>query len=129
MPTATQKLVERQDTPTRRLYSSGLGLGTTDQVVPSHITTTVVLLDGLGLGGVNMASSPTATQKLVETQDTPLRVLSVGPGLGLGTTDQVVPSHISTRSLKLVLPTATQKLVETQDTPLRKLPPVPGLGL
>jgi hypothetical protein len=69
-----------------------------------------------------MRSVPTATQKLVETQDTPLRELSPVPGLGLGATDQVVPSHVSMRVLS---PTATQKCFETQDTPLR----VPGLGL
>ena len=68
---------------------------------------------------------PTATQKLVETQDTPLRVLMFGEGKGLGATDQVAPSHISTRVSLPVSPTATQKCFETQDTPLR----VPGLGL
>jgi hypothetical protein len=134
LPTATQKLGETQDTPTRWVYRSGLGLGTADQAVPSHISATVVLLVGVGWGGVNICSEPTATQKLVETQDTPLRSFSFGSGegLGLGTTDQVVPSHISTRVPgpgKLVLPTATQKLVERQDTPLRRLAPVPGLGL
>jgi hypothetical protein len=97
MPTATQKLVERQDTPLRGLPSVlGLGLGTTDQVVPSHISTRET---SVRTGGkpTSVRSSPTATQKLVERQDTPPRWLLIVPGLGLGTTDQVVPSHISTR--------------------------------
>jgi hypothetical protein len=107
-PTATQKVVETQDTPSSPKPPSGggkpgLGLGTTDQVVPSHIST----------------PPPTATQKLVETQDTPLM-----PGPPPGTTDQVVPSHIS-----MVSPTAAQKLVETQDTPVRLFPNMFGVGL
>ena len=46
-------------------------------------------------------------QEVVETQDTLLSVLKGDEavlGSGLGTTDQVVPSHISTRvKLRLVL--------------------------
>jgi hypothetical protein len=60
----------------------GLGLGATDQVVPSHVSMRLSL--------------PTATQKCFETQDTPLRLLNV-LGFGLGTTDQVVPSQVSMR--------------------------------
>jgi hypothetical protein len=91
VPTATQKLVERQDTPLSSVSfgsGKGLGLGTTDQVVPSHISTRVTG----PLGPLVTVVLPTATQKLVERQDTPLRELAPVPGLGLGTTDQLVPA-------------------------------------
>jgi hypothetical protein len=94
-PTATQKLVERQDTPLRRLpdvSGLGLGLGMTDQVVPSHVSTTVKVAGEVGLLS---SAQPTAVHIVVEIQDTPLRVLLIRPGLGLGTTDQVVPSQLS----------------------------------
>ena len=35
---------------------------------------------------------PTAMHAAAETHDTPSSLLNSGPGLGLGTTDQVVPS-------------------------------------
>jgi hypothetical protein len=131
-PTATQKLVEIHETPKRSLPTVlGFGLGTTDQVVPSHVSTRVG-----NIGGVPPPSPPTAVHFVAETQDTPLRALPIPPGLGLGTTDQVVPSHVSTR-VRLVEkelsslrePTAVHMVVERQDTPLRRLANVLGLGL
>jgi hypothetical protein len=128
-PTAVHELIETHDTPKRSLIGSeavlGSGLGATDQVVPSHISTRVrgcVETEPLA------TAVPAATQKLVETHDTPLRRLPLVPGLGLGATDQVAPSHISTRVPLPVSPTATQKCFETQDTPLRKSN-TSGLGL
>jgi hypothetical protein len=136
VPTATQKVVETQDTPLRSWpFVLGLGLGTIDQVVPSHISTRVISVRWGGKPS-GVTASPTATQKLVETQDTPLRLFLIVPGLGLGTTDQVVPSHVSTRVAlveaelsSLTAPTAVQFVVETQDSPLRLLANELGLGL
>jgi hypothetical protein len=133
-PTAVHELIETHDTPKRKLWLGvGLGLGTTDQVVPSHISTRVRSFPKLG---IPEEAVPAATQKLVETHDTPLRTLANVPGLGLGVTDQVLPSHISTRvpgdSPELLLtsrPTATQKCFETQDTPPSRKLSRSGLGL
>jgi hypothetical protein len=109
-------------------------LGTTDQVVPSKVSTSVWLAIWLADA---LLKAPTAVHELIATHDTPKRKLWLGVGLGLGTTDQVVPSHISTRVKSCperaipeeAVPTVTQKLVETHDTPLRRLANVPGLGL
>ena len=56
------------------------------------------------------------------------------PGLGLGTTDQRVPSQDSTNvlsELPLVenAPTAVHASAATHDTPPRSLPVLPGLGV
>jgi len=49
---------------------------------------------------------PTAVQALAEAQETLSRFCSVrlGPTSGLGTTDQVVPFHVSTSVRKAMLP-------------------------
>jgi hypothetical protein len=71
-----------------------MGLGTTDQWVPSHDSIKALL---------PVAEWPTAVQTVAEMQDTPSRRLLPVPTLGLGTTDQWVPSHDSTKVLKAPL--------------------------
>src|SRR6516165_2816846 len=94
-PAAVQELVEIHDTALSSVKVPAPGLPTADQVVPSHISTR----ENVSPWAARSTTSPTATQKLVETQDTPLSPPSSSepPGVGLGTTDQVLPSHISTR--------------------------------
>ena len=60
---------------------------------------------------------PTASQKVVETHDTPLSQLTLE---GRGSCDQVEPFHESAAPEPEVLPpTASQELAETHDTPER----------
>ena len=69
------------------------GLATIDQVLPSHVSTSV-LLTAVALA----LPLPTAVQELADRHDTPFRVLTLSPGgVGLETIDQVVPFHDSTR--------------------------------
>src|SRR5215469_8299305 len=92
-PAAVHEVVDTHETLERLSIVLAFGLGTTDQVVPSQDKTNV-------LDCVLVSYQPTAVHELVETQDTPASVLNGSAavlGLGLGTTDQVVPSHISTR--------------------------------
>src|SRR5579859_3578024 len=112
-PTLMQKRADGQETPRRESKSDAepaLGLGTTDQTVPFHDSIRVLLAEPRPLPVL-----PTATQSRAETQETPARALGVDsePGLGLGTIDQAVPFHDSTRVLLTVwafpkLPTAAQ---------------------
>jgi hypothetical protein len=102
VPTAVQAAAETQDTPERGSPSDPrLGLGTTDQLAPFQDSMRV-----LGRRSVLSALLPTAVQAAAETQDTPERPLALDPGLGLGTTVQLVPFHDSTRvvGLSLLLP-------------------------
>jgi hypothetical protein len=46
---------------------------------------------------------PAAVQVVAEAQDTPLRARFSTPGLGVGTTDQLLPSQDSTKVLVAVL--------------------------
>jgi hypothetical protein len=133
--TATQKAGLVQDTPWRSAVSElppGLGLEAMDQLVPFQVSTRVLP----GSWDVGPPKPPTATQWVVLVQDTPWRLFGelVGPGLGLGVSDQLVPFQTSARvrdSLNLLLwpPTATQWVALVQDTPSRVLPPLPGSGL
>jgi hypothetical protein len=79
------------DTPSRTLSCEGtLGLGTIDQFVPFHISTSVWRL-------VPLLSSPTAAQAEGPAHETAVRSLSSEEEVfGLGTIDQWVPFHIST---------------------------------
>jgi hypothetical protein len=96
-PTAVHELIETHETPLRVSSPNELtfGLGTTDQMVPSQDSINVLDRSVLGV-----LYSPTAVHELVEIHETPLSSLIGGEvvlGSGLGTTVQVVPSHISTR--------------------------------
>ena len=73
-----------------------LGLGTTDQVDPLRVSTSVCSL------GTALLKSPTAVHEVVETHET-LRRPSLPLAFGLGTTDQVVPSQLSIKVLLVVL--------------------------
>jgi hypothetical protein len=114
----------------------GLGLGTTDQVVPSHVSTRVATWEP------ELVPVPTAVHIVVERQDTPSRSLlafvPVVPGLGM--TDQVAPSQLSVSVVEnnwlrggpllySVCPDAIQNWIDRQDTASRRLPNVLGLGL
>src|SRR6266516_6826200 len=77
-----------------------------------------------------MLFQPTAMHAIAETHDTPESQLPVALGLGLGTTDQLVPfqDSISVAGPLPVLPTAVHALAEMHDTPSSSLN-VAGLGL
>jgi hypothetical protein len=77
-------------TPRRTLVTDELesALGTTDQVVPSKVSTSVWSTDPL-------LKAPTAVHELIETHATLESRSAPEPGFGLGTTDQVVPSQAS----------------------------------
>jgi hypothetical protein len=117
-PTAVQFEAEVHETP-ERLYVvpvDGLGLGTTDQVVPFHCS---------------IRDPPTAMQAEAEVHDTPSRP----PELGLGTTDQVVPFHCSIRDdtekgavCMVELPTAVQAVADEHETATSLELPTLGLG-
>jgi hypothetical protein len=120
-----QELVEAQETPTSTLLPFAgpfSGLGTIDQLVPSHDSTRVLvaLL-------IPFPVSPTAVQDLAEAQETLLSSSppDAGPGLGLGTIDQRPPSQNSTSVLETTLPelpTAVQKPRDGHETPLSAAP-------
>jgi hypothetical protein len=108
------------------LAEGSFGLGTIDQVVPFHDSTSV-----LGL----RPRAPTAVQVVGDTHDTAERPSPRESGFGLGTIDQVVPFHDSMRVLgppfaAVPVPTAVQALADTHDTASSKLsgPAVFGLG-
>jgi hypothetical protein len=103
-----------QETALGSLRVPGLGLGTTDQVVPSQ--------DSKRVSAVDPALSwlPAAIQRVELEQDT----LSREPpllGLGLGVRDQATPFHDSTRVWIVgplcEKPAATQLVELEQDTP------------
>ena len=90
-PTAVHRVGETHDTPrSRSLPVPGLGLATTDHLLPFHDSTSV--RDALEWSPYE----PTATQVPVEAHDTPASSLCPVPGLGLGLIDQVRPFHDST---------------------------------
>jgi hypothetical protein len=79
----------RQETPSSWLSPvlPGLGLDTTDQVLPFHDSARV---------RSPPACEPTAMHELADGQDIPDSTLPPAPWSGLDTTDQVLPSHDST---------------------------------
>jgi hypothetical protein len=89
-PAAMQSVELVHDTPNNRLLTPAVGPGLMDQAVPSQVS--------IKLGP---APAPTATQELELTQEmlpNPAGAVAAEPVMaGLGTTDQVVPSHLSTR--------------------------------
>jgi hypothetical protein len=128
-PTATQVVELVQDTPSRLSASLGSGLATIDHDVPSQDSTSVCCATTVS----NVSYTPTATQLLALVHDTLFNwsFCSV-PVLGLGTIDQLVPSHDSTSVCQVeppesvrYKPTAVQLVALTQDTPSRSLPKVP----
>jgi len=116
-PTATQSVAVAHDTPERTLDSVvvGFGLGVTDQFVPFQVSTIGWSVDE------GLASAPTATQYVELRHETPESSPTPPVGLGLGVTDHVEPSHVSTKLVAVVgllaQPTATQSVGLTQDTP------------
>jgi hypothetical protein len=84
LPTATHDLADEHCRPERPPYDPGVGLGTTDQEVPSQDSTKVLL-----------ASSPTATHEMADTQNTLLKAPCLGVRVGPGAIDQEVPSQDS----------------------------------
>jgi hypothetical protein len=97
-PTATQYAWVTHDTP-RNLFS-GLpvfGLGTTVQVLPSQISTSVwPVQTEFTCPGPEL---PTATQKVELTQETPASSL-VGLALGAGAIVHTAPSQASIRACR-----------------------------
>jgi hypothetical protein len=77
------QVTETHDTPLSWGLWPGLGLGTTDQLVPFHDSTRVAD------SSRPVPSTPTAVQAAAETHDTPMS-WGAWPGLGLRTIDQVV---------------------------------------
>src|SRR5690348_667164 len=93
-PTAVQALADVQDTPesTLNVAPAGLGVCWIVQLDPFHASASVTSLPA------ELMENPTAVQAVAVVQDTPLKKLPCDPdGLGVGTTDQVVPSHASAR--------------------------------
>src|SRR5258708_32014349 len=79
-PTATQKVGEAHDTPEKKAFcgGAGLGLGVIAQPEPLDVSIRVCANDPF-------VYDPTATQK-VAAHEVPARSFSVGPGTsGLGT--------------------------------------------
>jgi hypothetical protein len=103
------------------VYAGWIGLGRIEKLVPFHSSATVV--DGAG-------EPPTAKHFVVLRHDTPLKKtpLKAG-GLGLGTIDQLLASHLSANVEGVAsLPTAKQLCELGHVTPCRSLVPV-RLGL
>jgi hypothetical protein len=116
-----------QDTLFNMLLVPGVGLDSTDQVLPFHDSTRVWYWPP------ESTSVPTATHPVEVVHDTPNSPLSTA-GLGLDTTDQALPFHDSTNVEEPLdtlpyVPTATQLDELMHDTPLRELSLLPGLGL
>jgi hypothetical protein len=120
-PTAVQSVTDTHDTPNRLLSPEPFGLGTADQAVPFHDSTRV--FDVRPPPTTFWIETPTAVQSVADRHDTPYRMLSPGPGFGLGTTDQAVPFHDSTKVSGALRtePTAVQSVADTHDTPFRML--------
>jgi hypothetical protein len=82
-----------QDTPKSQfLVPASEGVGTTDQVLPFQDSTRGCTSPPLFL------KYPTAVHEVRETHDTPSKRLPVVLTLGVGTIDQAVPFHVSTRA-------------------------------
>jgi len=103
----------------RRKVAFGLaafGLGTIDQVTPSHDSTNV--LSGPDEG----KTQPTETHEVGLVHDTSARLKSLPAGSGLGTIDHDMPSHDSTSVSGAMpsepIPTATQLVALAQLTPV-----------
>jgi len=112
---------EIQETPLRKSPSvvEALGLGTMAQLVPSQLSMRVSSV-------APVATSPTAMHAVDDTHDTLLRPSrSVAEALGLGTTAQLVPFHVSMSVCPagevLYVPTAMHAVDDVQKTPLREL--------
>jgi hypothetical protein len=93
-----------------------LGLGAIDHAVPSQDSTRVTVVPAM------VPALPTAVQAVAEVHDTSTRGWSwPGSVSGLGTIDQAVPFHCSTRvwsaSPVSADPTATHQVTEVQVTP------------
>jgi hypothetical protein len=96
------------------------GFGTMNQEEPFHCSMSDALRGG------SSEATPTAEQKVVETHEIPVRLLSKEALLlGLGTIDHAVPFHCSMRvcwaTPELKVPTAVQSDDETHETPARLL--------
>jgi hypothetical protein len=127
-PTAMHTSADTHDTVDRKVpLVPGVGLGTTDHRLPFHDSARVfcpLLLPAAPPMG--NPESPTAMHATGETHATPSSSLVVRARLGLGTTDQRVPSHDWTRVpeplLSVKAPTAVHASAETQDTASRTFP-------
>ncbi len=124
-------MVDVQDTPSSELEVApeGLGVGWVTQVDPFHASARVTL------GPELLCVSPTATQAMVEVQDTPRSPLEIAPGgLGVGWVTQVDPFHASarvTRSPNLFddAPTAMHAEALVQERAIRMPFGAVGLGV
>jgi hypothetical protein len=97
-----------------KVYFGGVGVGTTDQLVPFQCAAS-------GVAMPFARELPTATQSLVLVHHTLRNIWYVTPD-GFVTVDQLVPFQCSID----VWPTATQKDVLVHDTPYM---PVPGWAI
>ena len=107
----------------------GLGVGVNDQACPFQLSAKLIVWNPTDSGTYKL---PTASQDVVEAQETEFKVVS-SPGAfkGVGTIAQVAPFHSSARNPKEgegVEPTAMQKLVVVHETPESESSPF-GLGL
>lgn len=116
-PTAVQAFADEQDTAVR-VPLAPLKSGPVEAVQDLPFHRSMRMPEPLG------KSSPTATQAVVERQETPFRTPTVVPaGSGVVIRVQLVPFHTSANGAhsELVVctaPTATQNLTETHDTAL-----------
>ncbi len=91
-PTAMQAAVEGQDTPLRVAVAAPVGLGVVciDQLDPFQLSASVPS------PMEPMMELPTASHKVFEGHDAPLRLLRVAPaGLGEVWSDQLIPFQLS----------------------------------
>jgi hypothetical protein len=115
VPTATHCAADGHETSSSTLVLVlASGLATTDQALPSQVSTRVRSKPKRG------RESPTAVQAEGEVQDT-WSSPSMYPVSGLGTMDQVEPSQVSTRVSspcpEMKLPTAVQNVARWAGPP------------
>src|SRR6266702_4238344 len=133
VPTAQAELAESAATPDNKLSRlPTLGLETTSHWEPSQCSTNEAFCMPLLPG----CMCPTAQMSLAATAVTAVRALSEVPGLGLGTTLQLVPSQcsVSVRGAVDTLgskcsPTAQASVGDVAVTPYSSLTSCPTLGL
>ena len=121
-PTATQRVVETQETALKESWLLDLGPLAADQVLPSQVSMS-------GCVCCPSKAEPTATQCVSEMHDTPASDAFVLT-YGFAVSDHSFPFHASVNANRLVLPTATQCFALGHATALRKSPEsATGLGV
>jgi hypothetical protein len=130
-PTAVQAVADVHDTPLRPLSGTPLEFGVDwiDQAVPFHRSAKVCAF----LNEIRL--EPTAVQAVGDVHDTALNLTGFPVGLGVVSTDQLVPFQPSAKVTVPVVeiklePTAVQAVADVHETPLSVLDSaLVGLGV